>query len=150
MVLAKALLVDILAELQASATGFQASMIISRDGLLMATQKTAFPVELDEARAAAMTTALFAYAKRGMQAIKFGGVQQVLLKGEQGYFVILAVSEYVMLSVLLSHQAQLGLSLLSCERCAQKIAATGIVQPSPRMGLIYLGKSNNIANSDKA
>ncbi len=137
-------LLEILSELHSTSVAIQTSAIISNDGLLMATlMGKKLQKKLDTDRVAAMTTAMFAQAKRGVHEIKRGSLQQVLVKGKGGYCIVMAAGEQAILSVLLDNSAQLGFSLLSCERCAQKIAVTGIVKPSPRMGLVYLGKSKN-------
>ncbi|BCG64501.1 MAG: hypothetical protein methR_P2285 [Methyloprofundus sp.] len=137
-------LLEILSELHSTSVAIQASAIISNDGLLMATFiDKKLQKKLDEDRATAMATAIFAQAKRVAHEIKLGGLQQVLVQGKDGYCIVMAAGEQVMLSVLLDNSAQLGFSLLSCGRCAQKITATGVVKPSPRMGLVYLGKSKD-------
>jgi predicted regulator of Ras-like GTPase activity (Roadblock/LC7/MglB family) len=137
-------LLEILSELHGTSGAIQASAIVSNDGLLMATlMGEKLQKKLDEERVAAMTTAIFAQAKRSVHEIKLGGLQQVLVKGKAGYSIVMAAGEQAVLIVLLDNSAQLGLSLLGCERCTQQITATGIVKPGPRMGLVYLGRSKN-------
>ena len=130
-------LVDILSDLNHSSKDIQASAIISNEGLVMA---TLIDQNLDEDRVAAMTTAISAQANRVAREIHLGKLQQVLIKGQQGYAMIMSAGEQAILTIMLSKKAQLGYAFLSCERSAKKIAATGIAKPSPRHGLIYLGK----------
>lgn len=130
-------LLDILSELNHSSKDIQASAIISNEGLVMAAliDKT-----LDEDRVAAMTTAISAQANHVVREIHLGKLQQVLIKGQQGYAMIISAGEQAVLITMLKKSAQLGFIFLNCERSAKKIAATGIAKPSPRHGLIYLGK----------
>ena len=130
-------LVGILSDLNHSSLDIQASAIISNEGLVMATQ---IDENLDKDRVAAMTTAISAQAQRVAREINLGKLQQVLIKGQQGYAMIISAGEQAILTIMLNKKAQLGYVFLSCERSAQKIAATGIAKPSPRHGLIYLGK----------
>ena len=130
-------LLDILSELNQSSKDIQASAIISNEGLVMAAQ---IDENLDEDWVAAMTTAISAQANRVVREIKLGKLQQVLIKAHQGYVMIISAGEQAVLITMLDRGAQLGFIFLSCKRIAKKIAATGIAKPSPRHGLIYLGK----------
>ena len=130
-------LLDILSELNSTSRDIQASAIISSEGLIMAAQ---IDKALDEDRVAAMTIAISAQANRVVREIRLGRLQQVLIKGQKGYAIIISAGEQAVLTVMLNKNAQLGFTFLNCERSAKKIAATGIAKPSPRHGLVYLGK----------
>ena len=136
-------LLDILSDLNSSSRDIQASAIISSEGLVMA---ALIDKKLDEDRVAAMTVAISAQANRIVQEIHLGKLQQVLIKGQQGYAIIIAAGAEAVLTIMLKKSAQLGFIFLSCERSANKIAATGITKPSPRHGLVYLGKRTNKSN----
>ena len=136
-------LLDILSDLNSSSRDIQASAIISSEGLVMA---ALIDKKLDEDRVAAMTVAISAQANRIVQEIHLGKLQQVLIKGQQGYAIIIAAGAEAVLTIMLKKSAQLGFIFLSCERSANKIAATGIAKPSPRHGLVYLGKRTNKSN----
>lgn len=130
-------LLDLLAELNSSSRDIQASAIISREGLVMA---TLIDDKIDADRLAAMTVAISAQANRVVHEMESGQLQQVLIKGRDGYTLIIAAGEQAVLTIMLSKNAHLGFVFLSCERMAKKIAQTGIAKPSPRIGLVYLGK----------
>lgn len=130
-------LLDILSQLNSTTADIQASAIISKDGLVMA---ALLDDNLDEDRVAAMTTAVYAQANRILREIHLGKLRQVLVTAEQGYALVTATAELTLLLTLLKKDASLGFIFLSCARSAEKIAATRIVKPSPRNGLICLGK----------
>jgi len=131
-------LLDILSQLNSTSADIQASAIISKDGLVMA---ALLDNNVDEDRVAAMTTAVYAQANRILREIHLGKLRQVLVKAEQGYALVTATGEQTLLLTLFKKDASLGFVFLSCTRSAKKIAATGIVKPSPRNGLVSLSKS---------
>ncbi len=132
-----ATLLDILAELHSASRDIQASAIISSEGLVMAAK---LDKALDEDRVAAMTIAISAQANRIVDEIQRGKLAQVLIRGQYGYALIMSAGEQAVLTVMLNKKVSLGLIFLCCVRSANKIAASGIAKPSPRHGLVYLGK----------
>ena len=111
-------LLDILSELNNSSRDIQASAIISSEGLVMA---TLIDKNLDEDRVAAMTIAISAQANRVVREIKLGKLQQVLIRGQKGYALIISAGEQAVLPIMLNKSAQLGFIFLSCERSAKKL-----------------------------
>jgi len=130
-------LLDILSQLNSTSADIQASAIVSKDGLVMA---ALLDNNVDEDRVAAMTTAVYTQANRILREIHLGKLRQVLVKAEQGYALVTATDEQTLLLTLFKKDASLGFIFLNCTRSAKKIAATGIVKPSPRNGLVYLSK----------
>ncbi len=130
-------LLDILDELNDSSSHIQASAIISIDGLVMA---ALIENTVDEDRVGALTTAISDQAGRVAQEMKLGSLQQVLIKAEQGLVLVRRAGEQAVLIVIMEKAAQLGFIFLKCRQSADKIVASGIVKPSPRLGLVYLGR----------
>jgi len=135
-------LLEILSQLNRTSTDIQASAIVSHDGLVMA---ALLDKSIDEDHVAAMSTAIYAQANRLLREVQFGELRQVLVKGEQGYALVTVAGQQAFLLTLCQKNASLGFIFLSCARSAQKIAATGIAKPRPRMGLVYLGSGQTFA-----
>ncbi|HPH94425.1 MAG TPA: roadblock/LC7 domain-containing protein [Anaerolineaceae bacterium] len=109
------LLVDRLRELQASSPDIEASAIVSVDGLTIA---SALPQGVEEDRVSAMSAAMLSLGERIANELGRGSLQQVYIKGEKGYVVLMAVGEEAVLTALAREQAKLGLILLEMRRAA--------------------------------
>ena len=96
-------LLDILSGLNSTSKDIQASAIISSEGLIMAAQ---IDKNLNEDRVAAMTIAISAQANRVVREIRLGRLQQVLIKGQKGYAIIISAGEQAVLTVMLNKNAQ--------------------------------------------
>ena len=109
------LFVDRLRELQASSPDIEASAIVSVDGLTIA---SALPQGVEEDRVSAMSAAMLSLGERIANELGRGSLQQVYIKGEKGYVVLMAVGEEAVLTALAREQAKLGLILLEMRRAA--------------------------------
>lgn len=99
----------ILRALQSGSPDVEASALISEDGLMIA---SALPQHIDEARVAGMTATLLSLGTRASTELERGEVEQVLVRGANGYAVMLAVGNGTVLLVLASSSAKLGLIFL--------------------------------------
>jgi len=96
----------ILKNLQNETPGVEASALISEDGLMIA---GALPQELDETRVAGMTATLLNLGTRAATELRRGDVQEVIVRGEYGYSVMISAGRGALLLVLTNENAKLGL-----------------------------------------
>jgi predicted regulator of Ras-like GTPase activity (Roadblock/LC7/MglB family) len=108
----------ILRALQSGSPDVEASALISEDGLMIA---SALPAHVDEARVAGMSATLLSLGTRAASELERGGVQEVLVRGEQGYAVMVASGQGTLLLVMASAQAKLGLIFLDMRRAVADI-----------------------------
>ncbi len=112
-------LVERLRDLQASSPDIEASAIVSVDGLTIA---SALPQGIEEDRVSAMSAAMLSLGERIASELGRGSLEQVYIKGGQGYVVLMAVGEEAVLTALARQQAKLGLIFLDMRRAAEDIA----------------------------
>ncbi|MCS7312891.1 MAG: roadblock/LC7 domain-containing protein [Acidobacteria bacterium] len=91
--------------------------LVSLDGLPL---YTALPAGTEEDRIAAMAAALLALGERTLRELRRGQLEQVYVKGSDGYIIVFRVGAEAVLEVITSNQAKLGLILLEAKRCAQE------------------------------
>ena len=101
-------MVDRLRELQASSPDIEASAIVSVDGLSIA---SALPQGVEEDRVSAMSAAMLSLGERIASELGRGSLEQVYIKGENGYVVLMSVGQEAVLTALAREQAKLGLNL---------------------------------------
>lgn len=113
------LIVEELKKLQITSPDIQASAVISVDGLIMA---SALPRSVEEDRVSAMSAAMLSLGERISIELRRGNLQQVYIRGDQGYVLITAVGTEAVLTVMANNQAKLGLMFLEIKRTAGKIS----------------------------
>ncbi len=96
----------ILKNLQNESPGVEASALISEDGLMMA---SALPQDLDETRVAGMTATLLNLGTRAANELRRGDVEEVIVRGEHGYAVMISAGRGALLLVLANENTKLGL-----------------------------------------
>ncbi len=111
-------LVERLRELQASSPDIEASAIVSVDGLTIA---SALPQGIEEDRVSAMSAAMLSLGERIASELGRGMLEQVYIKGDSGYVILMAVGEEAVLTALARQQAKLGLIFLDMRRAAEQI-----------------------------
>jgi len=111
--------VDRLRELQASSPDIEASVIVSVDGLSMA---SALPPGMEEDRVSAMSAAMLSLGERIASELKRGSLEQVYIKGEKGYAILLSIGREAVLTALTRTEAKLGLILLDMRRATEELA----------------------------
>ncbi|MBE2266787.1 MAG: roadblock/LC7 domain-containing protein [Anaerolinea sp.] len=113
------LLVARLRDLQASSGDVEAAAIVSVDGLSIA---SSLPAGYEEDRVSAMSAAMLSLGERIATELGRGSLQQVYVKGADGYVVLFAVGEEAVLTVLTRKDARLGLIFLDVARAVQDLA----------------------------
>jgi len=112
-------MVDRLRELQASSPDIEASAVVSVDGLSIA---SALPQGVEEDRVSAMSAAMLSLGERIASELGRGTLEQVYIKGEKGYVVLISVGEEAVLTALAREQAKLGLIFLDIKSAAEDLA----------------------------
>lgn len=115
-------LTNSLYELQRSAAGIEASVIVSVDGLMIA---SALPSDATEDRVAAMSAAMLSLGERIATELGRGSLEQVYVKGDQGYVILMSVGQEAVLTVLAHSRAKLGLIFLEMRRAVEQL--TGLL-----------------------
>lgn len=110
---------EILRFMQSGTPDVEGCALVSEDGLMIA---SAFPQSIDEGRVAGMTSTLLSLGERTSQELERGHLKQVFVKGDKGYAVAQNASEGVVLVVLTSAEAKLGLVFLDMNRAIEQIA----------------------------
>ncbi len=111
-------MVDRLREMQVSSPAIEASAIVSVDGLSIA---SALPQEIEEDRVSAMSAAMLSLGERIASELGRGVLEQVHIKGEKGFVVLMAIGEEAVLTVLASEKAKLGLIFLDMRRAVEDL-----------------------------
>jgi predicted regulator of Ras-like GTPase activity (Roadblock/LC7/MglB family) len=111
-------LVARLRDLQASSGEVDAAAIVSVDGLSIA---SSLPAGTEEDRVSAMSAAMLSLGERISHELGRGGLQQVFVKGENGYVILTAVGDEAVLTVLARKEAKLGLIFLDLARTVQDL-----------------------------
>lgn len=107
-----------LRDLQASSPDVEASAVISVDGLTIA---SALPESIEGDRVAAMSAAMLSLGERISGELGRGILDQVYIRGENGFMILMAVGDEAVLTVLARKQAKLGLLFLDMRRVTQDL-----------------------------
>lgn len=112
------MMVDRLREMQASSPDIEGSAIVSVDGLSIA---TALQQEIEEDRVSAMSAAMLSLGERISSELGRGRLEQVYIKGENGFVVLMAIGEEAVLTAMASEKAKLGLIFLDMRRAVEDL-----------------------------
>ena len=112
------MMVERLRDLQASSPDIEASAVVSVDGLTIA---SALPEEVEEDRVSAMSAAMLSLGDRIANELSRGTLNQVYIKGEKGYVILMSVGEDAVLTALAAEKAKLGLIFLDMRRTTEDL-----------------------------
>lgn len=113
------LLIDRMHALQQSSPDIEAAALVSVDGLIIA---SALLPEMSEDRVSAMSAAMLSLGEQISKEMGRGSLEQVHIKGDNGYVVLMSVGEKAVLTGLVNLQAKLGLIFLDMRRAADELA----------------------------
>lgn len=108
-----------LRKLQNDSPGVEACAIISEDGLMIA---SVLSPEMEESRVAGMTATLLSLGSRAAIELMRGSVREVIVRGEQGYAVLLNTGRGALLLTLTDESAKLGLIFFDMREAVRAIA----------------------------
>ena len=108
-------MVSRLREMQMASPDIIASAVVSVDGLTMA---SALPTDVEEDRVAAMSAAMLSLGERISGELGRGGLDEVYIRGEEGFVLLTAVGDEAVLTALARDEAKLGMIFLEIRRAA--------------------------------
>lgn len=111
-------MVKLLKELQMTTPDIEASAVVSVDGLIVA---SALPADVEEDRVSAMSAAMLSLGERIASELHRGTLDQVFVRGEEGYVLLMSVGEEAVLTALARKNAKLGLVFLDMKRTAAEV-----------------------------
>jgi predicted regulator of Ras-like GTPase activity (Roadblock/LC7/MglB family) len=113
-------MIERLRDLQVSSPSVEAAAIVSADGLSIA---SSMPADVEEDRVAAMSAAMLSLGERIAGELGRGALDQVYIRGEAGFVVLMAIGEEAVLTVLARKDAKLGLIFLDMGRAVTDLEA---------------------------
>ncbi len=112
-------MVERLRDLRACIPDVEASAVVSPDGLIVASD---FPEESDEDCVSAMSAAMLSLGDRIAAELGRGTLDQVYIRGANGYVVLMPAGQEAVLTLLARKQAKLGLILYDMKKAAADIS----------------------------
>ena len=107
-----------LKDLQISTPDIEASAVVSVDGLIIA---SALPSDVEEDRVSAISADMLSLGERIAGELGRGILDQVYIRGVNGYVILMSVGEEAVLTVLAHKDAKLGLVFLDMRRAAEDL-----------------------------
>ena len=107
-----------LRDMQAASSDIIASSVVSVDGLTIA---SALPGDVEEDRVAAMSAAMLSLGERIAGELGRGTLDEVYIRGEEGFVLLTAIGEEAVLTALAREEAKLGMIFLEMRRAADDL-----------------------------
>lgn len=107
-----------LADLAAATADIEASAVVSEDGLIIA---SALPQGTEEARVAAMSATMLSMGARTAGELRRGELEQLFVKGNNGYAIVMSAGPHAVLLVLTRKEAKLGLMFFEVARTSESV-----------------------------
>jgi len=111
-------LIDRMQALQLSSPDILATAVVSIDGLIIASNLLA---EMSEDRVSAMSAAMLSLGEQISKEMGRGALEQVHIRGDNGYVVLISVGEKAVLTALVNQQAKLGMIFLDMRHTADDL-----------------------------
>jgi predicted regulator of Ras-like GTPase activity (Roadblock/LC7/MglB family) len=108
-----------LRDLRVSTPDIEASAVVSVDGLIIASD---LPADVEEDRVSAMSAAMLSLGERISGELGRGMLDQVYIRGDNGYVILMSVGEEAVLTSLARQEAKLGLVFLDMRRATADLA----------------------------
>jgi predicted regulator of Ras-like GTPase activity (Roadblock/LC7/MglB family) len=105
--------------LQSNSPGIEASALISEDGLMIASALTA---GMEEVRVAGMAATLINLGGRAASELDRGELQEVIIRGDQGYAVMINAGRGVLLLAVTNEVSKLGLIFFDMREAVRSLA----------------------------
>ncbi|MEW6487110.1 MAG: roadblock/LC7 domain-containing protein [Thermodesulfobacteriota bacterium] len=96
----------------------EGAAMVSTDGLVLS---SVLPAGTDEDRVSAMAAALLSLGERTAQELQRGTLEQVYVKGNAGYIILMQAGPEAVLEAIAGANAKLGMVLLDMKRAAQEL-----------------------------
>jgi predicted regulator of Ras-like GTPase activity (Roadblock/LC7/MglB family) len=111
-------MVERLRQMQVTSPDIEASAVVSVDGLIIA---SALPNDVEEDRVSAMSAAMLSLGERISTELGRGTLEEVYVKGSQGYVILTSIGSEAVLTALARQNAKLGLIFLEMRRTAEDL-----------------------------
>lgn len=109
----------ILQNLVGRSMDLEGALLVTTDGLPLA---SALPQGTDEDRVSAMGAAALSMGARTVGELRRGNLEQVLVKGDSGYVVLIQAGQETVLAAISSSEAKLGMILFEMKLAAKDLA----------------------------
>ena len=109
-----------LRDLRVITPDIEASAVVSVDGLTIASD---LPPDVEEDRVSAMSAAMLSLGERIASELGRGTLDQVYIRGDEGYVILMSIGEDAVLTALARKGAKLGLVFLDMRRAAADLRA---------------------------
>ena len=110
---------QVLSELVNGILDLEGAAMVTTDGLTLA---SALPNGSDEDRVSAMAAAILSMGERTASELKRGTLEQVIVKGNGGYVILMQAGPESLLEAISGSAAKLGMVLLDMKRAAAELA----------------------------
>lgn len=107
-----------LGNLQASSSDVEACAVVSEDGLIIA---SSLPQGVEEGMIAAMSAAMLSMGERIAAELKRGELEQLYVKGANGYFLSMHAGQHAVLIAMARKDAKLGLIFFDLNKASEEI-----------------------------
>lgn len=114
----------ILGKLNAVSKEIEASAVMTRDGLSIASKISG---SVDKDRLGAMCASLLSLADRTAQDLERGKLKQLLIESELGSVLIVQIGTSAVLTVISRESSNLGMVFVEARKVARQIEETGYV-----------------------
>jgi uncharacterized protein len=109
---------QVLHKLSTQSLGVEGSALISEDGLMIA---SALSENMEESRVAGITATLLSLGGRASAEFKRGSVQEVIVRGDHGYAVLIGAGRGTLLLALTDETSKLGLVFFDMREAVTKL-----------------------------
>lgn len=117
----RAKLADVVHDLTTSEVNLKGVLLVSNDGLTLASEILAGAYE--PAKIGALSAGLMGMGQRSAHQLKYNFVEQIIVKAEQGYILVLRVNPDLLLIGLMSPDGNLDMVLFDLKATIQRLVA---------------------------
>lgn len=114
----------ILSRLNSISKDIEASAVMTRDGLTLASK---IRDDVNQDRLGAMCASLLSLSDKTAKELSRGNLKQVLIEGDQGCILIVHIGKKAVLAVVSKASSNLGMVFLEARKVAKEIEATNLV-----------------------
>lgn len=108
----------ILRELRSGMPEIEAAVLISSDAMALASD---ISDDADEEMIGALSASVLSMGERAARDLKRGALEQVYVKGDQGYLLLVHCGPDALLSLLVKPEAKLGVVFMEAKRTAEEL-----------------------------
>jgi predicted regulator of Ras-like GTPase activity (Roadblock/LC7/MglB family) len=101
-------------------TGLEGASLVSADGLPIS---SVLKPGMEEDRIAAMSAAILSLGERVSEELAKGTLEQITIKGHDGYVILTGVGADAVMVVLADNNAKLGLLLMEIKKAQERLRA---------------------------